>query len=82
MRFHIGVCLCNHLHNVDGEQATVPIPWATLPTLSPHPSPRAHVWIRTDLTRCGIADSCPFSSSSDIIRDLLEEEEAWEAAHK
>ncbi|PNI53108.1 RAD18 isoform 5, partial [Pan troglodytes] len=27
------------------------------------------------------SDSCN-SSSSDIIRDLLEEEEAWEASHK
>nr|XP_042129711.1 E3 ubiquitin-protein ligase RAD18 isoform X4 [Peromyscus maniculatus bairdii]XP_042129712.1 E3 ubiquitin-protein ligase RAD18 isoform X4 [Peromyscus maniculatus bairdii] len=33
-------------------------------------------------SQCGIADTCPFSSSSDIIRDLLEEEEAWEASHR
>ncbi|XP_032761872.1 E3 ubiquitin-protein ligase RAD18 isoform X2 [Rattus rattus] len=35
----------------------------------------------TDVLLSSESDSCN-SSSSDIIRDLLEEEEAWEAAHK
>uniref|UniRef100_A0A8C6I986 E3 ubiquitin-protein ligase RAD18 n=1 Tax=Mus spicilegus TaxID=10103 RepID=A0A8C6I986_MUSSI len=35
----------------------------------------------TDILFSSDSDSCN-SSSSDIIRDLLEEEEAWEAAHK
>lgn len=35
----------------------------------------------TDILLSSESDSCN-SSSSDIIRDLLEEEEAWEAAHK
>ncbi|XP_017650283.1 E3 ubiquitin-protein ligase RAD18 isoform X3 [Nannospalax galili] len=35
----------------------------------------------TDILFSSESDSCN-SSSSDIIRDLLEEEEAWEAAHK
>ncbi|XP_021492157.2 E3 ubiquitin-protein ligase RAD18 isoform X7 [Meriones unguiculatus] len=35
----------------------------------------------TDILLSSESDSCN-SSSSDIIRDLLEEEEAWEASHK
>ncbi|XP_036123156.1 E3 ubiquitin-protein ligase RAD18 isoform X1 [Molossus molossus] len=37
--------------------------------------------IQEDALSSSESDSCN-SSSSDIIRDLLEEEEAWEAAHK
>lgn len=37
--------------------------------------------IQEDALSSSESDSCN-SSSSDIIRDLLEEEEAWEASHK